>query len=115
MLYLLVGALADLMLAFREARRYGKARGDNEPLLLPGERGTPEANMPGHEREYQQLQYPENITISNRIYFLLVPTLVDQLTYMLGSNSISLGRHQWQPPPSLSCRLRLRLLSPLSH
>lgn len=50
--------------SYRTARREGQLRA--------GERGTPEAEMPGVS---QPLIYPENLTLGNMAYFLAAPTL----------------------------------------
>ena len=49
----------------RTARREGQLRA--------GERGTPQAAMPGVSHP---LIYPENLTAGNLAYFLAAPTLV---------------------------------------
>lgn len=53
----------------RNARRFGQVR--------PGERGSGETA----EGSEEQLQYPENITLANLGYFLLLPTLCYQTSY----------------------------------
>jgi hypothetical protein len=57
----------------RQARRSGED-------LVPGERGTEEANMTGVPPS-SHLIYPENLTLRNFAYFLAAPTLIYQLTY----------------------------------
>ena len=59
----------------RQARRRGED-------LVPGERGTDEANMAGVP-PIMQLVYPENLSMTNLAYFLVAPTLTYQLTYPL--------------------------------
>lgn len=53
-------------------------------LLRPGERGAPESNP-----EWARLRYPENLTLTNMLHYLAVPTLTYQVIYAKAESSTS--------------------------